>query len=402
MDPYSNPFSPGAGTPPPELAGRAFILEKADLLLARVFAGRAEKSFLMVGLRGVGKTVLLNTLKQRAESQGYKTILVECHEGKSLAALIAPGLRQLLFSLDRMENISQKTRRGLAVLKSFFSGIKITINDIEFGIEAEKGTADSGDIEADLPELFTAVAEAAKDRKTGVALLIDELQYLSEKEFSALIMAIHRISQRGLPLVLIGAGLPQLPALAGDSKSYAERLFDFPDIGPLDPADAKRALEEPLHKAGVEFSKDALEEVLKMTKGYPYFLQEWGYHSWNLSPASPIDLKTVNAATTAAITRLDKAFFRVRFDRLTPRGREYLRALADLGPGHHRSGDVANVLKVEVNKLGPIRDGLIKKGMIYSPAYGETAFTVPLFDQFMLRVMAERPKPWSGKNKRSK
>ncbi len=399
MDPYSNPFSPGAGTPPPELAGREFILKQADLLLARVLAGRSEKSFLMVGLRGVGKTVLLNSLKHRAESQGYKTILVECHEGKSLAALIAPGLRQLLFSLDRMENISQKTRRGLAVLKSFLSGIKVVINDIEFGIESEKGTADSGDIEADLPELFTAVAEAAKERKTAVAILIDEMQYLSANEFSALIMAIHRISQNALPLVLIGAGLPQLPAIAGDSKSYAERLFDFPDIGPLDPVDAKRALEEPLQKVGVHFSKDALDEILKMTKGYPYFLQEWGYHSWNLSPASPIDLTTVKAATNSAITRLDKAFFRVRFDRLTPREREYLRALAELGPGNHRSGDIANVLTVDVSKLGPIRDGLIKKGMIYSPAYGETAFTVPLFDQFMLRVMAEHPKPWRGKKK---
>lgn len=399
MDPYSNPFSPGAGTPPPELAGRESILKKADLLLARVLNGRSEKSFLMIGLRGVGKTVLLNSLKQHAEAQGYRCILVECHEGKSLAALLAPGLRQLLFSLDRMENISKKTRRGLAVLKSFLSGIKVSINDIEFGIEGEKGTADSGDIEADLPELFTAVAEAAKDRKTAVAILIDELQYISPSEFSALIMSIHRISQQGLPLVLVGAGLPQLPAIAGDSKSYAERLFDFPDIGPLDDADARRALTEPLQKVEVHFSSDALEEILKVTKGYPYFLQEWGYHCWNISPSSPINITTVNAATDAAIKRLDKAFFRVRFDRLTPREREYLRALAELGPGSHRSGEIANILKVDVSKLGPIRDGLIKKGMIYSPAYGETAFTVPLFDQFMMRVMAERPKPWRGKRK---
>jgi hypothetical protein len=190
-----------------------------------------------------------------------------------------------------------------------------------------------------------------------------------------------------------------LPAIAGDSKSYAERLFDFPDIGPLDPVDARRALTEPLQKVGVHFSEDALDEILKMTRGYPYFLQEWGYHSWNLSPTSAIDIATVKAATTSAIKRLDNAFFRVRFDRLTPREREYLRALADLGPGDHRSGEVANILKVDVSKLGPIRDGLIKKGMIYSPAYGETAFTVPLFDQFMLRVMAERPKPWRGKRK---
>lgn len=399
MDPYSNPFSPGAGTPPPELAGRGSILKKADLLLARVLNGRSEKSFLMIGLRGVGKTVLLNSLKQHAEAQGYRSILVECHEGKSLAALLAPGLRQLLFSLDRMENISRKTRRGLAVLKSFLSGIKIVINEIEFGIEGENGAADSGDIEADLPELFTAVAEAAKDRKTAIAILVDELQYLSRSEFSALIMSIHRISQQGLPLVLVGAGLPQLPAIAGDLKSYAERLFDFPDIGPLDPVDARHALTEPLQKVGVYFSDDALEEILNMTKGYPYFLQEWGYHCWNLSPASPIDIATVKEATDSAIKRLDKAFFRVRFDRLTPREREYLRALAELGSGSHRSGEIANILKVDVSKLGPIRDGLIKKGMIYSPSYGETAFTVPLFDQFMIRVMADRPKPWRGKKK---
>jgi len=401
MDPHKNPFSPGAGTPPPELAGRDAILTQADLLLSRVLAGRSEKSFLAVGLRGVGKTVLLNDMQRRAESFGYRSLMVECHDGKSLAALLAPGLRQILFALDSMAAVSEKTRRGLAVLKSFLSSLKVTIADIEFGINPERGTADSGNIEVDLPDLFVAVGEAAKDRHVGIAILIDELQYLAPNEFSALIMAMHRMAQKSLPIVLFGAGLPQIPALAGDSKSYAERLFDFPDVGPLVDAEARRALVEPVGKAGVKFTEEALVEIIRMTEGYPYFLQEWGYHSWNVAPMSPIDHTSVKAANELAVARLDKAFFRVRYDRLSDREREYMRALAELGPGVHRSGEVAKVLQGKVNEFGTVRDGLIKKGMIYSREYGSVAFTVPLFDQFMRRTMPDKPSPWNRKKKRS-
>lgn len=393
MDEIHNPFSPGAGTPPPELAGRSALIDRIKLLLMRVREGRPGKSALLVGLRGVGKTVLLNELENLAMQLSYKTILVEAHEGKPLTTLLAPSLRKLLLSLDRMENVSNKVRRGLRVLKGFVNGVKITVGDLEIGldIEAEAGTADSGDLEADLPELFIAVAEAAQDRKIPVAILLDEIQYLSAKELSALIMAMHKMAQKRLPLVLIGAGLPVLAGLAGDSKSYAERLFDFPEVGPLAPDDARQALREPAQKEGADFTDEALDEIIRLTQGYPYFLQEWGYQSWNYAPQSPVQLADVQRATPRIIERLDANFFRVRFDRLTPREKDYLRALAELGAEPQRSGDVAAVLGVKVQTVAPLRDGLMKKGMIYSPAHGDTAFTVPLFDTFMKRAIPQLP-----------
>lgn len=399
MDAVDNPFSPGAGTPPPELAGRDELLEKADILLKRVLAAKSQQSLIITGLRGVGKTVLLNSMNQKAQELGYKTILVEAHDEKKLPELLVPGLRQTLFSIDKMAAAGNKAKRGLAVLKSFLSGIKVKFGEIEIGIEAEKGTADTGDIEADLPELLMAIAEAAKEKGTGVAILIDELQYLTDRDFSALIMSAHKISQINLPLVIIGAGLPQIPGMAGDSKSYAERLFDFSTVGALESQAATAALSEPIHKAKASITAEALDEIKKLTECYPYFLQEWGYVSWNTAPTRTIDLQTVNLATPKIISKLDDAFFRVRFDRLTPREKEYMRALAELGPGQHRSGDVASTLKAQVAMLGAIRDSLIKKGMIYSPTYGEITFTVPLFDQFMRRAMPESPKTWEQTKK---
>lgn len=389
MDQIKNPFSPGAGSPPPELVGRDGIIKKAKVLLGRVQQRRSEKSFLMVGLRGVGKTVLLNEIERITREAGYHTITLEAHEDKSLAALLMPHLRRLLFDLDRMADFSEKVRRGLGVLKSFIGGVKIKISEIEFGldIEPERGTADSGDLEVDLSNLFIAVAEAAQDRKTAIALLIDEIQYLSEKELSALIMAMHKMQQLQLPLVLLGAGLPILTRLAGESKSYAERLFEFPEIGPLSPADAAKALQDPVVRVAVKFTKEAIVEIIRLTHGYPYFIQEWGYQSWNYANKSLISLADVQSATTTVIERLDQNFFRVRFDRLTPREKDYLRAMAHLGPGAQRSSDIADVLGVKLNSLGPMRAKLINKGMIYSPAYGDMAFTVPLFDEFMLRAM---------------
>jgi len=389
MDPLQNPFSPGAGSPPPELAGRRQILEQAKLTLARIRAGRPERSQLLVGLRGVGKTVLLNRIRELADQEGYRSVMIEAHENKPLASLILPPLRQLLISLDRMENVSEKAKRGLRVLKSFFNGVKLKYQDIEIGIDIdpEEGAADSGDLEADLAVVFTALGEAAADRKTAIAIIIDELQYLTEEELSALIMAMHQISQRQLPLVLIGAGLPQLVALSGRSKSYVERLFQFPEVGPLQPQDAKAALQEPVTGQGVEFTEESLTETYSQTEGYPYFLQEWGYQAWNLAAGSPIGIDVIKRATEESIRRLDANFFRVRFDRLTPREKDYLRALAELGEGAQRSGDIAEKLGVKVQSVAPLRSGLIKKGMIYSPAHGDTAFTVPLFAGFMKRIM---------------
>ena len=389
MDHIKNPFSPGAGSPPPELVGRDHILEKSRVLLGRAREGRSEKSLLLVGLRGVGKTVLLNEIERITRETGYHTIALEAHEDKSLAALLTPHLRQLLFELDRMKGLSSKVRRGLGVLKSFISGIKVKVSEIELGldIEPERGTADSGDLEVDLANLFIAVAEAAQDRKTAVALLIDEIQYLSEKELSALIMAMHKMQQRRLPLVLLGAGLPILTRLAGESKSYAERLFEFPEIGPLSNVDATKALQDPVLRANVKFAIEAIKEILHLTQGYPYFIQEWGYQSWNHAEKSPISFVDVQNATKTVTQRLDVNFFKVRFDRLTSGEKRYLRAMAQLKGAGQRSGDIAELLGVKVNSLGPIRANLINKGMIYSPTYGDVAFTVPLFDEFMLRTM---------------
>jgi MoxR-like ATPase len=371
------------------LAGRDGILEQARVLLGRVRARRPEKSLLLTGLRGVGKTVLLNEIERMAQADGYRTILVEAHENKSLAVLLVPHLRRLLFDLDRMAGAGNKVRSGIAVLKSFISGIKVTVGEVEFGIdiEPEQGAADSGDLEVDLPNLFTAVAEAAEERGTAVAVLIDEIQYFSSAELSALIMAMHRMQQRQLPLLLIGAGLPILPGMAGESKSYAERLFNFPDVGPLAEPDAVKALRDPIEDANESIEAAALREIFRLTRGYPYFLQEWGYQAWNHAAASPITLQCVHEATDVVTKRLDENFFRVRFDRLTPREKQYLRSMAELGPGPYRTGDIADALQVKITTLGPVRANLIKKGMVYSPSHGEMAFTVPLFDEFMQRAM---------------
>ncbi|OAI21024.1 MULTISPECIES: ATP-binding protein [Methylomonas] len=391
MDKIKNPFSPGAGSPPPEMAGRDAILEHARVLLGRVRAKRPEKSLLLTGLRGVGKTVLLNDIERMAIDTGYRTLLVEAHEGKPLAVLVAPHLRRLLFDLDRLAGAGNKAKRGIAVLKSFIGAINIKVGDFDIGldIEPESGSADSGDLEVDLPSLFTAVAEAAEERQVAVAILIDEIQYFSTTELSALIMAMHKMQQRQLPLVLIGAGLPILPGLAGESKSYAERLFSFPEIGPLPEQDAFTAIQEPIREAGESIEPGALQEIYRVTQGYPYFLQEWGYQAWNHAVTSPITLQDVRESSALVSKRLDENFFRVRFDRLTPREKNYLRAMAELGQGPYRTGDVADKLNVKINTLGPVRASLIKKGMVFSPSHGDMAFTVPLFDEFMRRVMPD-------------
>jgi hypothetical protein len=243
------------------------------------------------------------------------------------------------------------------------------------------------DLEVDLPPLFSAVAEAAEERHAAVAILIDEIQYFNQSELSALIMAMHKMQQRQLPLVLIGAGLPILPGLAGESKSYAERLFNFPIIGPLSKPDAIKAIQDPITAAGKAIESSALREIFRLTKGYPYFLQEWGYQAWNHAVSSPITLKTVKETSDIVKSRLDQNFFRVRFDRLTPREKHYLRAMAQLGPGPQRTSDIAEILGAKITTLGPVRASLIKKGMIYSPAHGDMAFTVPLFDEFMVRAV---------------
>lgn len=388
MNPITNPYAPGAGSQPPELAGREEIIERTKITLERVKRGYAAKSFMLVGLRGVGKTVLLNQIDNIAKDSGYIPTMIEAQENKSLPEILIPCLRRILLKLDSKERVNEKVKLGLMVLKSFANSVKITVGEIDIGlnIETARGTADSGDLECDLPDLFQAVGDAAKSQNQAVAIIVDELQYVSEAEFGALIMAIHRVTQKQLPLILIGAGLPQLVGLAGKSKSYAERLFDYPEVDALKEVDAKAALRAPATRESVEYDEDALSEIYNRTKGYPYLVQEWGYNSWNEADSSPISIEDVKKASDTSIRKLDESFFRVRFDRLTPREKEYLFAMALLGAGTHRSGNISDSLNVTVESIAPIRRSLIKKGMIYSPSHGDTAFTVPMFDEYLNRI----------------
>jgi hypothetical protein len=344
---------------------------------------------MLLGLRGVGKTVLLNRIAQLADEQEYATVLLEAPEDRTLAEMLVPPLRSLLFKLSRLEKTKEVARRGLAVLRAFAGMFKVSAGDVEFGVSPETGTADSGNLEADLPEVFLAVASAAKQAGKAVALLVDEVQYLAESDLAALIVSIHKVGQRGLPLLVFGAGLPQLAALAGEAKSYAERLFDYPEVGPLLEPAAQDAVRTPLKREGVEIDDRALAVIVEQTRGYPYFLQEWGAQVWDAAQGSPITFEDARQATSRAVAQLDKGFFRVRLDRLTPREKDYMRAMAELGPGPHRSGDIAQTLAMDVTTAGPLRSGLIKKGMIFSPQHGDTAFTVPMFDEFMKRSMPE-------------
>ena len=404
MDPKTNPFAPGAGTRPPELAGRESILTNAEVALARLRKGLPARGQLLLGLRGVGKTVLLNRIAAMADELAYRTVVLEAPEERDLADMIVPPLRKELFQLSRLEKAKDVARRALGVLRGFARAFKVRVGDVEFEVEAEKGTADSGNLEADLPELLLSVTRAAKEGDSAVALFIDEVQYLQKTDLAALIVSTHKLAQRGLPFVLFGAGLPQLAALAGEAKSYAERLFDYPSVGPLDAASARDAIATPVRRQGAEIGPAALELIIERTRGYPYFLQEWGYHAWNAAPASPITPTDAEAASGAALRAMDEGFFRVRFDRLTPREKDYLRAMAELGEGPHRSGDIAELLAMTSTGAGPLRDGLIKKGMIYSPRYGDNGFTVPMFDEFMKRAMPhwERRQPPARRRRRTR
>ena len=389
MDPISNPYAPGAGTPPPELAGRDAIRDAAHVALERTRIGRPSKSLLMVGLRGVGKTVLLERIRQDAEARGIYTLSIESPENRSLPALLAPALRVALLKLSGKEAARELAQRALRGLAGLVGALKLKYQDIEVGLDflPEPGLADNGDLEIDLQALFEVVAAAAAADNTCVAIFIDELQYVREDELAALITALHRTSQRRLPIVMLGAGLPQVRGRMGQAKSYAERLFDFPEIGALTPEDARIAIAKPAQDEGVDIDGPALDAVITQTQCYPYFLQEWGKHLWDVAEESPITLGNVDAASQQAIATLDQSFFSVRFDRLTPSERRYVRAMAQLGSGPHRSGDIANELNRSVTSLAPTRNQLINKGMIWSPSHGDTAFTVPMFDEFMLRIM---------------
>jgi hypothetical protein len=389
MDPIRNPFAPGAGTQPPELAGRDQLRETVRVAIERVRLGRPTKSVLMVGLRGVGKTVLLDRMRDDAEAAGIQTLRIEAPEERSLPAMLAPELRTALLKLSQNSSAKDLAVRALKGLAGFAKALKVKYGDIEVGLDfpPEPGLADNGDLQHDLLALLEAVGAAARQAATAVIIFVDELQYVAETELAALITALHRAAQRNLPVALVGAGLPQLRGRMGDAKSYAERLFEFPEVGPLTTAAATSAISKPLEDEAVHIEAPALEEILRQTRGYPYFLQEWGKQVWDAADATPITLEDVNRASVIAVAALDASFFRVRFDRLTPTEKKYLRAMAELGPGPHRSGDITAQLGREVASMAPIRSQLIVKGMIWSPTHGDTAFTVPLFDEFMHRIM---------------
>lgn len=393
MDPRHNPFAPGAGTQPPELSGREGVLDDAKVALARAKDGRPAKSMLLLGLRGVGKTVLLNRIAELADEAGFLSIILEAPEDRRLAELVVPPLRSALFQMSRTEQARTMARRALGALRAFAKAFKVSVGDFEFSVEAEQGTADSGNLESDLPALMLAAAAAAKQAGRGIALLLDEVQYLGSEDLSALIVTAHRLAQKNLPFLFFGAGLPQLAGLVGDAKSYAERLFDFRDIGPLDPKAAGLAIATPLRREHVDIEPLALDLILQKTNGYAYFLQEWGSQSWKIAKESPIRAADVESASTMVLAAMDHGFFRVRLDRLTPRERDYVRAMAELGAGPHRSGEIARMLGIGVEAAGPLRSALIRKGMIYSPQHGDTAFTVPLFHEFLQRTMPDWRKP---------
>lgn len=389
MDAIRNPFAPGAGARPPELAGRDELREAVRIAIERTRIGKPARSVLMVGLRGVGKTVLLDRMRDDAEGAGVHSIRIEAPEDRSLPAMLAPQLRVALLRISKLAQAKDLAVRGLRALSGFAKALKVTYDDIEVGLdfESEPGLADNGDLEHDLQELMESAGAAAKAAGTALVIFIDELQYVPEAQLAALITAMHRCAQRQVPVLLVGAGLPQLRGRMGDAKSYAERLFEFPEIGPLSADAAALAIAKPIKAEGAEITPGAIERILADTRCYPYFLQEWGQRSWEVAIDAPIRAEDVERATSTAVAALDESFFRVRFDRLTPQEKRYLRGMAELGAGPHRSGAIAECLKREVSSLGPVRSSLISKGMIWSPSHGDTAFTVPLFDEFMRRIM---------------
>ncbi len=391
MDPRRNPFSPGAGVRPAQLAGRDELIETCEIAMDRVLNGLYANDIIMTGLRGVGKTVLLNHLVNLAKSRGMETIKFEVPDasGGHLTPAMVIALGAVLKKLDRLKKAGDGLRLAAAALQNFAAVFRVKYEGFSFGASPARAVADSGDLETDLPELLMPVARAAETRKTAVVLFIDEVQYLTKKELSALARTCHEAAQQGVPFLFIGAGLPQIAALAGDAKSYAERLFLYPEVAALDDAAARKALSAPAQAQKVKFTNGALDRILKETDRYPYFLQTWGKFAWDTASKSPITEADVKEANPAIIAHLDQNFFRVRFDRCTGLEQQYLRAMAELGAGPHRTGDIAAALGTTSSKLAPVRRNLISAGMIYSQRYGETGFTVPLFDGFMKRMLPE-------------
>jgi hypothetical protein len=387
MDPYRNPFAPGAGSRPPELAGRDGILETARISCGRAKMGKSARSIMLLGLRGTGKTVLLNEIGRNAEADGLLVSRVESPEGESLAKLLYPEMRKVMRSLSGVAAAKHFATRGLKALRNFASVFNIEVAGVNLGVEAEDepGLADSGNIQYDLPDLFMLIGKAAEAAGRGWLLLIDEVQYLSEPDLSGLIVSLHRMSQEGMPVLLVGAGLPQIARLAGEAKSYAERLFQFPSVGALDPMSAAHAVEKPIIDEEAAIAPEALKRIVEGTKGYPFFLQEWASVVWNNADGPVITLPDVEQSYRETLALLDEGFFKVRIDRLTKAEVQFVAAMAGLGEGPYAMADIAKSMGRTLSSLGPARANIIAKGMIYSTDHGYLDFSVPLFAEFMLR-----------------
>ena len=385
MEPKNNPYTPGAGKPPRDLVGRDDLLTQMDIVMHRTLKGLHGNSAFLVGLRGVGKTVLLKRLVRDAEKMGYVSVYVEAPETSVFTAQLATKFRTAILSLQK--NFASKAKKlAMGVLGNFVvtfpEGVSVRIDP-----DAPAGKADSGVLSEDLTDLVVATGMEAAGQGSGLIIAVDEVQYLKEEELAAVIVAIHRANQEELPVIFIGAGLPLLPRLVGEAKSYSERLFEFYDVRDLEPEAAKAALAGPAELSGAKIEEEALDKLVAVTRCYPYFIQVWGMHTWDVATGETITADDVAAAEPLAIATLDNSFFRVRMDRLIPSELKYLRAMAELGPGPHRTGDIANELSVKATSVAPRREKLIHKGMLYSPSHGEIAFTVPMFDEFLRRTL---------------
>ena len=390
MDPQVNPYTPNAGARPPVLVGRDTELEAFDVLLARTAAGHAEQSLIVVGLRGVGKTVLLGEFRRHALDQRWRVVEIEIAkwDDNQFRAGLAREARRVLYSMAAAGRWTEALKQAAGVLKSFTLRIdpegRLTVG---LDVDPTAGFADSGDLNADLTDLLVSLGEAARDRGTGVILLFDELHYLSSIQMEALIAAIHRTVQHALPITAAAAGLPQIHELVGNAKTYAERLFVFPELGRLGSDDAERVLREPAERLGVVFSDEAVGRGLDFSEGYPYFLQEFGQAVWTVATAREITGRDAESAKTAVEEKLDSGFFKVRLDRATELQRTYLRAMAELGSGPQLARHVAEVLGRSSTQCGPIRKQLIDKGLLYATSHGYAAFTVPKFDEYLKRAI---------------
>jgi hypothetical protein len=392
VDPIRNPYAPGAGQRPPELAGRDRELRQFEVTLERVAAGRPERSMVLSGLRGVGKTVLLNALRSLAVKRAWGTGKIEARPDQSLRLPLAQALHAAIRELAHRHRDPERVDAVAGVLKSF--ALRTRLEDRKgirwqppTDVPAVKGRADSGDLELDLIELFTDVADLAADLGVGIALFVDEMQDIPVEELAALCGACHEISQQGAPLVVVGAGLPHLPVALAASKSYAERLFRYVVVDRLPRDMADRALLVPAGTEDVDYEPDALDELYRLTDGYPYFVQAYGKVTWDVAVQSPIRALDVLEASPEAEGELAIGFFGARYDRATPAERDYMRAMAELGAnnddGSVTTAQVAEALGRKPQSLSPARDGLIKKGLVYSSERGTVAFTVPHFGKFL-------------------